>query len=73
MQDRERDFPEIPDAETERKGLAKTNLRATVEELTGTGTLRSGRKCSPAQEQSPRASLISSFPKLQGKVEVQIK
>lgn len=31
-----RDFPEIPEAETERKALEKTNVRTTLEELTGT-------------------------------------
>lgn len=39
MQDRDRDFPEIREAETERKGLEKTNMRTTGEEWTGTGTL----------------------------------
>lgn len=39
MQDRDRDFPEIQEAETERKGLEKTNMRTTGEEWTGTGTL----------------------------------
>lgn len=36
MQDRDRDFPEIQEAETERKVLEKTNMRITGAEWTGT-------------------------------------
>lgn len=35
MQDKERNFSEIIEAETVRKGLEKTNMKTTVEEITG--------------------------------------
>lgn len=52
MQDKEKNFSKIIEAETERKGLEKTNMKTTIEEI----TKKWKKQCSAIQEQPHRTS-----------------